>query len=406
MLTSRTDATRPAVFSPAEYEARRQAVSARAAKDGFDALLIADPANIYYLTGYDAWSFYTPQVLHLPVGGDPTLMIREMDANGAWRTATGIPAADIVGYPESFVHRPEVHPGDWMAQTLGERGHGGPARVGYEGDAHFFSVRTFRALQIGLPEWRLEESHEPVNWVRLIKSPAEIELMRRAGLVCSAAMRVAVDAIVPGRPQNEVAAAILAAQATGVPGADGDYPAIVPMLPTGAGAGTPHLTWTADPLPSGEPISIELAGAHHRYHTPLARTVIAGTPSRDMDLLAGATVEGLDAALAAVRPGATAADVSAAFTRVIGAAGYTKASRLGYSIGIGYPPDWGERTVSIRADDDTVLVENMTFHVIAGMWMTGFGFEVSESVRVSEGGVEILTDAPRSLITLDSRRFA
>lgn len=389
-----------APFTPDEYAGRQQRVRDLARERGFDALIVADPANLSYLTGYDAWSFYTPQVLHLPVEGPPTLVMREMDALGAHRTAAGIDAADVFGYPETLVHRPDAHPGEWMAQCLRDRGHGGAARVGYEGESHFFAVRTFLALARGLPEWTLDECHDLVNWVRLVKSPAEVELMRAAGRVSSAAMRAAIEAIRPGRPQNEVAAEILAAQARGVPGADGDYPAIVPMLPTGAGADTPHLTWTDAALPAGEPVSIELAGVHRRYHAPLARTTIAGAPSAELDRLAKVTVEGLEAALAAVRPGETAHGVTAAFTRVISAAGYTKNSRLGYSIGVGYPPDWGERTVSIRADDTTVLAENMTFHLIAGMWMTGYGFEVSESVAVTASGVEVLTDAPRELVRI------
>jgi ectoine hydrolase len=92
--------------------------------------------------------------------------------------------------------------------------------------------------------------------------------------------------------------------------------------------------------------------------------------------------------------------VAAAFTGVIEAAGYSKKSRLGYSIGIGFPPDWGERTVSVRSDDHTVLTENMTFHLIAGMWITGSGFEVSETIRVTDAGVELFTDVPRELIVL------
>ncbi|KAB1652737.1 M24 family metallopeptidase [Pseudoclavibacter chungangensis] len=393
-----------APFTAEEYAARQQRVREAARERGFDALLIADPANLYYLTGYNAWSFYMPQVLHLPVEGRPTLLMREMDANGAHRTAAGIPAEDVLGYPETLVHHTDVHPGDWIAQRLRERGHATAARVGYEGEAHFFSVRTFLAIGVGLPEWTFVESNDVVNWVRLVKTPGEIELMRAAGLVASAAMRAGLEAIAPGRAQNEVAAEILAAQARGVPGADGDYPAIVPMLPVGEGADTPHLTWTNAPLRADEPVSIELAGVHRRYHAPLARTAIIGTPSSELDRLAGATVEGLDAALAAVRPGVTAHDVTAAFTRVIEAAGFSKNSRLGYSIGIGYPPDWGERTVSIRADDPTVLAEHMTFHLIAGMWMTGYGFEVSESVHVTADGVETLTDVARELITIDAGR--
>lgn len=403
-MSDQDQQTRPPAFAASEYAERQARARHRAAELGFDALLIADPSNLYYLTGYDAWSFYTPQVLHLPVVGDPTLIMREMDANGAWRTATGMAAGDIFGYPENLIHSAEVHPGDWMGQLLHERGHGGPQRVGYEGEAHFFTVRTYLAFAAALPQWTMHDCADLVNWLRLVKSDAEIELMRAAGRVSSEVMRTAVRALRPGRPQNEVAADILAAQARGIGADDGDYPAIVPLLPTGPGADTPHLTWTVEPTPVGDAISLELAGAHRRYHAPLARTVIIGRPPAELERLAGTTVEGLNEALATVRPGAAVRDVSAAFTRVIAAAGYEKTSRLGYSIGIGYPPDWGERTVSIRSEQAGVLATNMTFHLIAGMWLAGSGFEISESVRVSDTGVEVLTDSPRRLITIDEGR--
>lgn len=401
-MSSPTEAAVSAPFSLAEFAERQERVRARARDQGFDALLITDPANLYYLTGYNAWSFYTPQALHLPVDGMPTLIMREMDAHGAHRTAVGIDPENILGYPETLVHQRNVHPGTWMAQRLRDRGYGVPARVGYEGEAHFLTIRTFHALAQELNEWVLEDCHDLVNWVRLVKSPSEIELMRAAGRVCSEAMRAGLRAARPGRLQNEVAAEILAAQARGVGADHGDYPAIVPMLPTGDGADTPHLTWSATPLPTNEPISFEVAGVHRRYHVPIARTAVLGRPSAALERLAAATIEGLDAVLAAIRPGVTVANVAASFTRVIEAAGYSKESRLGYSIGIGFPPDWGERTVSVRSDDQTVLAENMTFHLIAGMWVTGNGFEVSESIRVTGAGVELLTDVPRELIQLGS----
>jgi ectoine hydrolase len=77
--------------------------------------------------------------------------------------------------------------------------------------------------------------------------------------------------------------------------------------------------------------------------------------------------------------------------------GLTKDSRIGYSIGIGYPPDWGERTVSLRAEETTVLTSGMTFHVILGMWMDGWGYELSEPVVVRESCPERLTDLPQEL---------
>ena len=400
-----------AVLEGAELDRRLAAVRESMRERGFDGLVVADPANIFYLTGYNAWSFYTPQIFYVPLAGAPVLAMREMDALGAHRTALRY-GDDVLGYPETTVHRPDTHPMVWVAEQLRARGYAdgasgpGSLRIGFEGDAHFFAVRSYLALRDGLPEWDLVESRELVNWVRLVKSDFEISQMRKAGLVASAAMRAAVEAIREGRPLNELAAEVLAAQARGVPAvgddpatlADGDYPAIVPMFMYGEGADTPHLTWTAERMAKNEAVSIELTGVHHRYHAPLARTVSLGAPTRELDRLAGATVEGLNAALEALRPGNTSADVHAAFDRVLRRHGLEKKSRLGYSIGVGFPPDWGERTVSLRAGDDTVLEENMTFHLIAGMWMTGYGFEASESARVAPGGADVFTSAPRELI--------
>ncbi|UOQ56916.1 Xaa-Pro peptidase family protein [Leucobacter allii] len=390
-----------ALVAPAELDARLERVRAAMRGAELDGLLVADPANIFYLSGYNAWSFYTPQLLFVPLEGEPVLAMREMDALGAHRTAIRY-ADGVLGYPEPLVHRPDTHPMVWVAEQLRERGHARRGRIGFEGDAHFFAVRSYLALREGIPEWDLVESRELVNWVRLVKSDFEIGEMRAAGRVASAAMRAAVDAIEEGVPLYELAARVQAAQARGVAGADGDYPAIVPMFLYGDGADTPHLTWTDERFGADTAVSIELAGAHHRYHAPLARTVALGRPSPELERLAAVTVEGLDAALAVLEPGRTPADAHAAFSRVLAGHGLEKRSRLGYSIGIGFPPDWGERTVSLRADDRTELRENMTFHVIAGMWMTGYGFEASESVRVAPGGADVLTDAPRRLIVKET----
>lgn len=382
----------------AEFESRVRRVRDELAVRDLDGILVSDPSNMYYLTGYNAWSFYTPQALYVGAEGALVLLMREMDARGAHRTAV-IGAEGVLGYPETLVHRPDVHPMSWCADELRAAGHvDGVRRIAYEGDAHFFSPRAYHAFEAGFPGVEFVESRELVAWIRLVKSDTEIELMRGAGRIASAAMRAGIDAVQAGAPQSELAAAIMAQQARGVSGVVGDYPAIVPMFPIGEGADTPHLTWTGAPLDANEAVSIELAGVHRRYHAPLARTVAIGAPSAELERVAAVTVEGLNAALDTLRPGNTAADAVAKWDAVLARNGLEKRSRLGYSIGVGFPPDWGERTVSLRADDHTELQENMTFHVIAGMWMTGYGFEVYESVRVAEGGAEILTDAPRELI--------
>jgi ectoine hydrolase len=382
---------------PAEYDTRLARVRAAMASRSFGALVVTDPANLFYLTGYDAWSFYTPQCLVVPAEGEPHLFARAMDAAGAAFTCN-LRREQVHGYPENLVHRPDVHPFDWISATARELGlFPSGTNAGIEGDSPFFTARAFVALGNGLPGVRLIDSTELVNWVRVIKSPHELSQLRIAGSIATQCMRTALEQVRPGRRQCDVAAAILAAQAIGTPDHGGSYPAVMPLLPTGDAAGTPHLTWTDRPFRTGEATTIELAGVFGRYHAPLARTVMLGDPPQRLSETAKVVADGMQAALGAIRPGVTGSAVHAAFDAVIAAHGLTKDSRIGYSIGIGYPPDWGERTVSLRPEEGTELAAGMAFHVILGMWMDGWGYELSESVAVTATGVERLTDLPQEL---------
>ena len=365
------------------------------AGEGLDCLVVPDPANMNYLTGYDGWSFYTPQCVVVPADGDILLATRQMDANGA-RLTTFLDDGAILGFPDDYVQQRDRHPMDWIAEQLRSRGLL-QGRVGVEMDAYFFSVRAYEALKAGAGGAELVDSHEAVNWVRSIKSPAELDVMRTAAQIVQVAMSVAYETIRPGVRQCDAAAAIQAAQARGTEEAGGDYPAIVPMLPTGPGTSTPHLTWSDAPFREGEPTILELAGARRRYHCPMSRTLMLGQPSKRLADTAKITIEGLETALATVRPGVTCEQVEAAWREHIARYGLEKTSRIGYSVGLAYPPDWGEHTMSLRPGDTTPLEPNMTFHMIVGMWMDDWGFEASETFVVTDRGAECLCSFPREL---------
>lgn len=391
---------RELLFSPEEYLARLESVRHRMRDQGLSALIVTDPANIYYLTGYNAWSFYTPQLLFVPASGPMTFFLRDMDAHGAGHTSW-LPPEDIVGYPERYVQRPHIHPFDWVAFALRQRwevARASASPVGVEMDSHFFSPRAFRALVNGVPEWRLVDSFELVNWIRAIKSPAELAVMHDAAEVTTAAMDAALGSIGVGVGQNEVAASIAEAQARGRGGVWGDYPAIVPLLPTGETADTPHLSWSDRRFIADEAVSIELAGVHRRYHVPLARTAVIGTPRSELLRLESVVAEALAAVLDVAAPEVPTAELARTWNRMLALAGLEKPSRLGYSIGIGYPPDWGERTISIRTEDEQILEQGMAFHLICGMWMDGYGYELSESIHITASGAEAFTAFPREII--------
>ena len=168
-------------------------------------------------------------------------------------------------------------------------------------------------------------------------------------------------------------------------------------MPTGKGTSASHLTATEDKFVLGEATIIEIAGVYKRYHCPMARTVLLGKKNQKKIDTMKATNEALDAGIAATKPGNTADDVAQKFWGVLDKYGIKKDSRTGYSIGIGYPPDWGEQTLNISKGDTTVLQRNVTFHMIAVMQFGDWGVEASESIRVTEKGSELFCKLSREL---------
>jgi ectoine hydrolase len=387
-------------FPEQEYARRLDRIRAAMADADLDVLLITDPANMNYATGYDAWSFYVHQAIVVTRDGDAPVWIgRASDVNGVPLT-THLPRDNAVGYPETCIESVDDHAFRFIGRWLESAGLAG-ARVGVEMEAYYYTARCHAMLAATLPNATLVDATGLVNRVRLVKSDAEIALIRQAGAIVERAMQVAADTIAPGVRQNDAAAAILHAQVTGTEGFGGDYAAIVPMLPTGIGSGAPHLTWSDGPFNEGEATIIEIAGCRRRYHCPLARTLFLGTPPAAVRDTEAAVVEGVAAALDAARPGALARDVEAAWRASVARWGVVKESRLGYSIGINYPPDWGEHSTSLRPGDETVLAPNMTFHLMPGLWFEDWGIEISQPFRVTESGAEPLTDFPRALIVKD-----
>jgi ectoine hydrolase len=388
------------LFLPAEFKRRVQDVKKRMQKAGFDLIVCQDPANMCWLTGYDGWSFYVPQCVLVHVEEEmPVWFGRAQDAKSAHIT-TDLPDRNIVPFSEPLVQHPINHPYDELAALIDSRGWG-KARIGVEMDAHYYTARCHAHLTRGLPNAEFSNNADLVNWARLVKSEGELALMRDAGRICTAAMNRAIETIRPGVPQQMVIAAIYEAQTLGVPGAAGDYAAICPLMPIGEGTSTPHLTWSDQPFPDNTLAMIEIAGVRRRYHAPLTRTIHLGKPPAEIGDVAKIAVEGVDAGLAMAKPGNTAEQVEAAWQAVLKRNALKKESRVGYSIGLAYPPDWGERTASLRPGDKTELQAGMCFHIQAGLWLKDFGVAISESFVVTDKGGERLCDVARELIVVD-----
>jgi len=268
-------------------------------------------------------------------------------------------------------------------------------------DAHYYTARCHAHLTKGLADAKISNNGDLVNWARLVKSDAEMKLMRQAGHICTKTMNTAIARIKPGVPQNHVIADIYHAQIMGANGYGGDYAAICPLMPVGEGTSTPHLTWTDAPLPDDALMMIEIAGVRKRYHAPLTRTIHIGKPAQNLKDAAKVVIEGVDAGLELARPGNTCEQVEAAWQTVLNRNGMKKKSRVGYPVGLNYPPDWGERTCSLRPGDTTELQVGMCFHMQSGLWLDDWGIAISETFVVTENGGERLCNVDRDLIVVE-----
>ena len=383
-------------FTNQEFKTRLNNVKKSMQKNGIDLLISHDTANMYYLTGYDAWSFYYAQCVLVHADLDePLCFVRAQDAGGAF-IKTYLKKENIIIYNENYIHKWPKHPYDYLVQIIKER-KWDKLSIGLEMDTHYFTAFCYEKIKNGLPNAKIKDSERLVNWVRLVKSEAEINYMKSAALITEKAMHTAMNVINIDVRQCDAVGEIQKSLFYGTENVGGEYASITTLLPTGPGTSASHLTATQDKFKNGESTIIEISGCVKRYHAPLARTVQLGKPEPKKVDAMNATIEALNEGINVVKPGNLANDVAQEFWKVLDKYKIKKESRTGYSIGIGYPPDWGEHTLNIYKGDMTVLKPNVTFHMIAVMQFGDWGVEASESIRVTENGNELLNNFPKEL---------
>ena len=291
----------------------------------------------------------------------------------------------------------ERHPMEFLATILKDKGLN-KRRIGLEKDNYYFSARAAESLYSSLPDTIFCDQTGLVNWERAIKSDTEITYMRRAGKVVEGVYERVMQVAQPGMRKNDLVAEIMHAGAQGHQGHYGDYTSFVPLIGAGDEAAACHMTWNDQKLKNNEGMFLELAGAYARYHCPCSRTLFLGSPPQQYLDIEKVISECIENAISMFKPGNTCAEISDNFTTTLKKYGYEKNNRCGYPIGLSYPPDWGERTMSLRGTDQTILKENMTFHFMPAIWFDDWGFEMTESIRVGEDGGECLSKVPRQLL--------
>lgn len=388
----RTLEKRSMPFSGDEYRARLARVQDIMRRKRLDIVVVTDPSNICYLTGYAATSSYVAQGLIFTAGQTlPEFFLRRQDAPAAMYM-TILPNDRIHGYPEYYIGNRDTCGFDVIFQAISELATG--KEIGVELGS--MTAASFAKIKRRFDHFNFLDVCDDIAEYRLIKSPKEQRYMLEAGQLTEAVARQLGTFFSVGRCESEIAADISSALLKGLPGQPGE-PADYLLMPGGKQTGTSHVTWTDQKAELGKHYNVEFAASRHRYQAPIMRTVSVGTPNEELVSLYDAVRTGCEAALAAVKPGATCADVAIAYCLVLDKAGYWKDSRCGYPIGI----NWMEPSCSLRVDDPTVLEPGMAFHLMLGTWLKeDFGCVLSESFLVTETGYSLLYDVSRDLVVV------
>ena len=387
-------------FPRAEYQSRIAKVRKAMAEQGIDVLLVQHTPNFCYLAGYQSPLAYWFGCLVLPQEGEPIAIV---------------PLQEIANLMVHGWDNENIYLFDWqdnrkapteLIRALKERGFA-DKRLGIEIQLPGWGGYT--ALQVGelLPDARIIDASDVVMHFRVAKSPSEMAHVREAARLTDIGMQAALEAVAPGKKDTDVAAASYAAMV----GAGSEYLSIQPLVYAGYAGGMLHVAPKRRVMNVGDTVPIEVSGVYHRYSAPLVRTAVIGQPSDLVKSLAEFSIAQLELLEKHLRPGRSASEVARAVTADLKTLepkiselqrryGFTVRSqrRYGYSVGVGFPPDWVEHSIYIDEGYDRVLEEGMLFHTPIGVRTLGkFGVSFSAFWAITATGCEMLTRLPREL---------
>ena len=377
-------------FPMTVYLDRLTLVQADLEARGLAGCLLFDPENMYWLTGYQTIGYFTFQTMFVPATGSPTVVSRVVNQDLALAHPT-------IGRFEAIVDTAdpiEVLQG-FLASAVSDS-----RPVGLETGAWYLTARDYLRLT-GAQDARFVDWGGVIEPHRMAKSDDEIDRVRRAARAAEAGLRAAIDAVAPGKTENDLAAAMFQASIA----AGSEYLGHPPLVVAGRTTSLCFAMWRRREIRHGDVVLLEAAGCVDRYHAMLSRPVVVGKPQQKHVDAAEALRGVLEAAVESIRPGRTSGEVDADCRRIVESRGFGRyfKHRSAYGIGIGFPPNWSEGHIyAIRPNDPVVLVPNMTFHVIPTLFMDDFGMCFSDSVRVTDDGCEVLTCFPRRLFAVDS----
>lgn len=378
-------------FPMAEYETRMAATRHAMDEEDIDTLLVTHACDLNYLTGYDTLGTDIYACLILPREGDPILHTMTVEIPAAVATTWVVDRVFANWYDPAGMD-------EQLCVLLKARGLA-RGRIGIQPKRAGMRADMPASLAHHLGDATLVDVTDLVGTLRLIKSPAEIDCLRRAALLTGIGVQASLDVIRPGILDNDVCRAGYDAMV----GAGADFLSIQPIVTSGKRAGGFHQMHRRVPIEAGDSVFMEYGGCYKRYTAPMMRCAFLGEPDAEMRGLEEAVKATTTTIIDNARPGRIGHDIAVEAGRAHAAIDDLAffPGAYGYTIGVGYPPTWADTIGFIHVGSDLVLQPGMTFHLPIGIRVPGrYGISLSESILITETGCDVLTGMPRELTVL------
>jgi Xaa-Pro dipeptidase len=377
-------------FDLSEYKARIAKARRALDAEGLDGLLMFQQESMYYLTGYDTFGFCFFQCLYLGADGRLALLTRAPDLRQAQHTSI---IEDIRIWTDAAGAEPAAQLRDMLA-SLGARS----KRLGIETNSYGLTYFNGKAVEHALSGFcTLAEASNLVDRIRLVKSEAELNYVRKAGKLGDLALKAGIEETRAGADEGR----ILAAQQAAIFAGGGDYPGNEFIIGSGRDALLSRYKAGRRKLAKRDQLTLEFAGVYRHYHAALMRTLIIGKPSKAHEKMDAACRSALAACEAVLRPGKAAGEVFDAHARVMDEQGM-KAHRYnacGYSLGAKFTPSWMDFPMFF-AGNPVKLARNQVFflHMILMDSDSGHAFSLGRTYIVGRDKPEPLSKYPLGMI--------
>lgn len=377
------------VFPFSEYERRVQELRERMEKRRLDCVIISDPSNLLYLTGYQTTGYTYFQALIVPLVGEPIMVTRRMEESNVYartwveKTRAYEDSGDAIQLVMSTLKEMNFYKG----------------RIGFERNSYFFPAYQQDRLLEAFRKKRAYDCYGIVEDGRMCKSKYEIDILKKASLATEAGIRAGIEAVKAGVTEDEIAAEVCHAMFS----QGGHYPAVLPYVASGPRTMIGHATWEGRTVQENEHVFLEVGGCFQRYHTAMMRTVVLGELSESMKEAEKTIKRALDEVHSHFRPGLSISNAYNIVKDVLSenGCGGELITRAGYSIGVAFPPSWDEGSIiSLKPGEKMELEEGMVFHVITWLW----GVDGDKTVGTSDT-IHITKDGCESFFSIEEKFF-